>query len=165
MVTATREMNASEMNLAAGFRASLTLMVPATASLITHSPFGGFAALGGLYTAIADTGGLYRSRALVMGAVSWALRCSWSARSRAFIQHQLCCLPPCLHLAAHICKRSDRLAEQREIRSSSCSFPQEGRSGYRWATRPPDGLDGVEEYTSQRDYGVGFLSEAFRVAF
>ena len=70
MVTATREMNASEMNLAAGFRASLALMVPATASLITHSPFGGFAALGGFYTAIADTGGLYRSRALVMGAVA-----------------------------------------------------------------------------------------------
>jgi hypothetical protein len=33
MVTATREMNTSEMNLAAGFRASLALMVPATVSL------------------------------------------------------------------------------------------------------------------------------------
>jgi uncharacterized membrane protein YccC len=70
MVAATREMNVSEMNLAAGIRASLALIVPATISLITYSPFGGFAALGGFYTAIADTGGLYRSRALVMGTVA-----------------------------------------------------------------------------------------------
>jgi hypothetical protein len=70
LLASTREMNVSEMNLAAGIRASLALIVPATISLITHSPFGGFAALGGFYTAIADTGGLYRSRALVMGTVS-----------------------------------------------------------------------------------------------
>jgi len=69
----------------------------ATISLITHSPFS--AALGGFYTAIADTGGLYRSRALVMGIRVTSHRISNHKRP---LRHKAC---------VHITSASGRMAQ------------------------------------------------------
>ena len=94
----TKEQTPSRPHI--GTRIALRNMLAATRatiSLITHSPFS--AALGGFYTAIADTGGLYRSRALVMGIRVTSHRISNHKRP---LRHKAC---------VHITSASGRMAQ------------------------------------------------------